>query len=279
LAGRPNWQTDLLKGVFQSLSTDTLSQNLLNGDHILFCSDGGAKDNQGSFGCSGITTGWFTNSFRSEGIGQLTLLVFLDAYITYYQLEDLSAPLEPKDSIPWHRIATDNKGLISRITTGLTSKTVFSSAGLRPEYDVVNEILEITRRLALPLTWEHVKGHQDEKRQWYELAQMESLNVRADIHATLGLSATEGKPRHKIPLIPSSKIGLTVGKDITSHYVTHLRKAASRPAMLQRAQKHYGWLESQFDMVYWKAHHGALQKLPFRERKFVLKFIKKSTIK
>jgi hypothetical protein len=29
--------------------------------------------------CSGIASGWFANSFRSEGIGQLALLVFLEA--------------------------------------------------------------------------------------------------------------------------------------------------------------------------------------------------------
>jgi hypothetical protein len=219
-----------------------------------------------------------TPSLRSEGIGQLALLVFLDAYITYYQLEGLSAPEEPNDSEPWLRIATDNKGLIYHsITTGLASKSVFASEGLRPEYDVVNEILETTRRLALPLTWEHGKGHQDGKRQWYELTPMESLNVRADSHATSGLSSIEGEPTCTIPLILSSKTALTiVGKDITSHYATHLRKAASWPAMLQRTQKHYGWIETQFDMVDWKAHHGALQKLPFQERTFVLKFIHQS---
>jgi hypothetical protein len=106
---------------------------------------------------------------------------------------------------------------------------------------------------------------------------LEYLNVKADSHATLGLSNTEGPPMHMIPLLPSSKIALIVaGKDITSHYATHLRKAASQPAMLQRVQKHYGWLESQFEMVDWKAHHGAMQKLQFRDRKFVLKFIHQS---
>jgi hypothetical protein len=101
--------------------------------------------------------------------------------------------------------------------------------------------------------------------------------VRADSHAMIGLSATEGTPRYTIPLFPSSKIALIVaGKDITSHYATHHWKAATRPTMLQCAQKHYGWLESQFDMVDWKAHHGALQKFPFRDRKFVLKFIHQS---
>jgi hypothetical protein len=255
----------------------------------LFCSDGGAKDNKGLFGwviatkskllweCSGTATGWCANSFRSEGIGQLALLVFLDAYITYYNLDDLSAPADTPDSEPWLIIATDNKGLITRIQSGLETQKVFASAALHPEYDVVNEILEITRRLALPLKWEHVKGHQDKKRKWYELTQMETLNVKADNHTTLGLNNSEGPPRQKIPQIPSSKIALIVtGKDITSHYATHLRKAASRPAMIQRVHKHYGWLESQFEMVDWKAHHGAMQKLQFRDRKCILKFIHQS---
>jgi hypothetical protein len=34
--------------------------------------------------------------------------------------------------------------------------------------------------------------------------------------------------------------------------------------------------ESQFEMVDWKAHHGAMQKLQYRDRKFILKFIHQS---
>jgi hypothetical protein len=49
LEGLPSWQTDLLQGVFQTLGTDTLNQHLLNGDHLLFCSDGGAIRQQRVF--------------------------------------------------------------------------------------------------------------------------------------------------------------------------------------------------------------------------------------
>jgi hypothetical protein len=123
-----------------------------------------------------------------------------------------------------------------------------------PEYDVVNEIVEITQRLPFPLTWEHVKGHQDDKKQWYELTWMETLNVRADLHATSGLEiASVNDERHakKINLIPSSKVALRIDDtDITSsHHATHLRKAATRPAMLQRTHKHYGWTTIQFDRL------------------------------
>jgi hypothetical protein len=155
----------------------------------------GAKQHTGSFGwavatatkilweCSGRATGWFANSFRSEGIGQLALLAFLEAFANYFQLLDL--PLNHcSSSDPWIRIATDNQGLIQRITAELDTPTVFAGAGLNAECDVVHKILEITRRLPFPLVWERVKGHQDDVRQWCELTRMETLNVRADAHAT-----------------------------------------------------------------------------------------------
>jgi hypothetical protein len=92
----------------------------------------------------GTATGWYANSFRSEGIGQLVLLVFLETYTTYYQLHIIPAP-QSSPSEPWIHIATDNQGLITRIKEALTSATKFAGAGLASEYDVVNEIVEITR--------------------------------------------------------------------------------------------------------------------------------------
>jgi hypothetical protein len=178
------WKRELLQGIFTTSDFDTLSQHLLQGDQLWMFSDGGAKRNAGSFGwviatttmmiweCIGTTTGWYANSFRSESVGQLTLLVFLEAFFDYYQLHNIFIPTFG-DSTPWLRIATDNQGLINRIRSGIATKTTFAGAGLSLEYDVVHEILEITRQLPIPLTWEHVKGHQDDKRKWYKLTWME----------------------------------------------------------------------------------------------------------
>jgi hypothetical protein len=164
---------------------------------------------------------------------------------------------------------------LSHYTTPILHLTI--GKGNTPEYDIVHEILLITRRLPIPLVWEHVKGHQDEKKQWYKLTWMETLNARADYHATEG-QENAGPPPHTIQTIPSSKVVLRIAAtDITSHYASHLRKAASRPAIIQRVAKHYGWTEAQFDMIDWKAHHGgAIQKLRFADRKFVIKFIHQS---
>jgi hypothetical protein len=92
------------------------------------------------------------------------------------------------------------------------------------EYDIVNEITELERQLPFRLKWEHIKGHQDEKKKWYELTWMERLNVRANILATEGLTVA-GSPSTIVSFIPSSKVGLRINyTDVTSKYATHLRK-------------------------------------------------------
>jgi hypothetical protein len=130
----PSWQQELLQGISCSSPRDLLGQHLLSSTRLLFCTDGGAKQNKGSFGwiistnneflweCHGIAApGWFTNSFRSEGIGQLATLVFFEAYLDFHQLHDTQIPIFPADTDPWIRMATDNQGLISRIMTGLAT--------------------------------------------------------------------------------------------------------------------------------------------------------------
>jgi hypothetical protein len=93
IAALPPWQNDLLQGTSQANKLYRLCQHLRAGTRLLLCSDRGAKQHMGSFRwaiatatattilweCSGRATGWFANSFRSEGIGQLALLAFLEA--------------------------------------------------------------------------------------------------------------------------------------------------------------------------------------------------------
>ncbi len=99
--------------IFHTSDHDPLRQHLLHGDRLFFCSDGGSKDHAGSFGwviatatTIGIAAGWFANSFRSEGVGQLSLLVFNEAHITYHGLQDVPTPQLPPKSTLCLRIAT-----------------------------------------------------------------------------------------------------------------------------------------------------------------------------
>ena len=100
---------------------------------------------------------------------------------------------------------------------------------------------------------------------------METLNVRAHAHATTALTNNAKRPK-QICLIPLGKIALRIqGTDnITSHYATHLWKAATCPELEKRFSKHYGWTPAQAAKIDWTAHHGAIFKLRFAEKKFVL---------
>jgi hypothetical protein len=102
---------------------------------------------------------------------------------------------------------------------------------------------------------------------------METLNVRTNKLATDGLNIP-GDPSTLVTLIPSSKLALrTNHTDITAKYATHLCKAATTPAMLKQFQTHYAWDKTDFLSVDWTAHHGAMQKMRFSGRKFIIKFI------
>jgi hypothetical protein len=105
----PQWKWELLEGAFHSDELDELGQQLLQqGGRLLLCSDGdgGAKANIGSFGwviatpqkllweCIGVASGWFANSFRSEGIGQLSLLISLETYMEF-QIRHPTIPTFP----------------------------------------------------------------------------------------------------------------------------------------------------------------------------------------
>ena len=106
------WKRELLQGVFQANELDSLIQHFFLGTPLLLCSDGGAKHHAGSvgwviatankfhWGCSGTATGWFANSFRSEGIGQLALLESIETFVDYCQLHDIPLPQLPPDA-PW----------------------------------------------------------------------------------------------------------------------------------------------------------------------------------
>ena len=235
------WQHDLLAGAFTSYSLDQLGQHLLSRTPLLFCTDDSAKGNKGSFswtmgtnqdllwGCYSTAPGWFMNSFRSERAGQLTILIFLKVYLDYHQLHDIPTPTPTFliDSAPWLHIATNNEGLISRIQKGMATKTVFTGAVLSPEYDLVHEILSIIHHLLSHYAGSTSKDTKTNVRNGMNSPEwtpaIETLNARADYHASSGLENIH-QPMKIILQIPSSQASLVMHDiTITSHYATHLQ--------------------------------------------------------
>ena len=269
-------------------SSTSLAACLTDGTHLCFCSDGGALKHTGSFGwviatdsevlweCSGSARGWHANSFRSEGIGQLSLFVFLQAFLDFHHLL-IHTPPAPLDSAlprrrPWLRAATDNSGLLDRLAQATKrANNPFPSDALRAEYDVIAGIISIVRDLPFHIEWEHVLGHQDEVKSPDQLTRMEQLNVLADALASIALECVSD---HRLCLfIPASAVELRVQQTtITSHYATHLRQPAGSADLFKWFQKNYQWNTRMLHWVDWEAHHAALRKLSSAEKRFMTKF-------
>jgi hypothetical protein len=129
----------------------------------------------------------------------------------------------------------------------------------------------IIQSLPFNIHWEHVKGHQDDVVPADQLTRMEQLKLLADELATNGLAiSTEER---LCPFITPSIIELRVNDTtITSHYATHLRQAAGSEAFFKWFIDSYSWDTRMINMVDWEAHHTAIQKLTFAEKRFILKF-------
>jgi hypothetical protein len=100
---------------------------------------------------------------------------------------------------------------------------------------------------------------------------MEQLNILSDALATQGL--TRATARRLSPCLPESIVELRVqSTTITSHYATHLRKAAGSKDFFQWFRTNYQWDADTLKLVDWDAHLAAIQKLAFAEKLFVTKF-------
>ena len=275
----------------RQLDTDTsqsLHQCLADGVPLFLCSDGGALKHVGSIGwviatdtellwdCCGTAYGWHANSFRSEGLSHLSMLVFLQAFINFYQIQPPISAYHDDTALPRRRpllrAATDNKGLIQRIAQALERQTYqFPSDALRAEYDVIISITNIVTSLTFPLHWEHVKGHQDDTVPTALLTRMAQLNVHADELATISFEIST--PMRMGPPLLDGIVDLRVNSiTISSHYATHLRKAAGSEDFFLWYRTNYGWDTSTISLVDWDAHLAAIRKLSFSEKRFITKF-------
>jgi hypothetical protein len=87
----------------------SLSECLTQGVPLYFCTDGGALHHIGSIGwviateddtlwdCTGSALGWNANSFRSEGLGHLSLLVFIQSFLAFHEI-NIHRPIAPTDT-------------------------------------------------------------------------------------------------------------------------------------------------------------------------------------
>ena len=122
----------------------------------------------------------------------------------------------------------------------------------------------------LHATFQHMKGHQDNKKPFSSLDLLAQLNVEADQFAGDFL-CQNGDNLPLIPLMPTRPISLEIGglSSIPLQYKKTIREAASGPPLLAEMQAMYSWPTSVLNSVDWEAHRAGLQSQPTRRIHYV----------
>jgi hypothetical protein len=169
VATLPLWEQDLLAQATEVYCLDSSLYELLQqrNVNILVARDGGKKDDFGSFGwvigtkdeviwdCEGTARGYPMQSYRAEGYGRMSLLLFLKHYIRCYNIK-------PADEL---RVTSycDNSSLLKAEEAFHTRDVDSSSWYLKTDHDVIMTLSEVQEGLPFQLISQHVKSHQDEK--------------------------------------------------------------------------------------------------------------------
>jgi hypothetical protein len=120
-------------------------------------------------------------SYRAEGYGCMSLLLFLTHFIRYYKIR-------PADDL---RVTSycDNSSFLEDEEEFHNRDVDSSSCYLKPNHDGIMTLSEVREGLPFQHISRHVKSHQDEKRDYADLIRPEQLNVLVDHRATVALNA------------------------------------------------------------------------------------------
>ena len=266
-----DWESQLLATVTLHFSPFNIVGLL---EHTTFqaCSDGSAVAFEGTYGWvlstddgtrlahgAGPVDGHDPRSFRAEGQGMLSVVCLLR------RLRQWTCTSTPFTGV----LATDNTGLIDRVMAQNQITYPVPNAVFKPDWDVVQGIVETLRQTEVSATYVHVKGHQDSKTPYEELSLLAQLNVDADQYA--GEYRTQyGMHRPVIPLSPTRPVALDIdGKTIHRGFRQAIRDAIHGPHLLEEMQLRYDWPDGTIETIDWEAHRQATHSQIARRTHYV----------
>jgi len=166
----------------------------------------------------------------------------------------------------------DNQGVIEWINN--TGSNLYTRDTIRDDYPVYAEIQQQLRHLhPLNLIFQHIKGHQDTKRD-HQLTTPERLNVDCDHRAAnVQIPCPDPNIQHN-PMIESAYPHLRIRGQIIIRQLQHqLRDAATFRSYQEYLQNKFQWADGSAPQVHWKIHQLANQRLTQSERRIISKFI------
>jgi hypothetical protein len=254
-------------------------RGLLHTDLVQLCSDGGLRNEVGSFGVilsiNNIQMsktimriheeyGDLT-SYRSEAFG------LLGALSLYNKLQDFTMKIQGNRQPTTVTIYCDNEALVDIVNyqswRKFTRKFYYSS-----DADVIKEIVIMMRYIRSfqeIIHIKHIKGHQD--RGPNALTYPATLNVAADHAAT---EALQLPPAEKQLDLPTQKASLYINNQlVSSHHTRHLREAYLLIPFREHLNNINNWSEVIFDTVWWSPHGKAMNKFGTHQQLMLQKYL------
>jgi hypothetical protein len=240
--------------------------------HLLAVSDGSAFDQSMSFGwsmslpsglrlatCAGPAPGSKQSSFRAEGYGLLSLTRFLHHLFLF-------CDTRPDWTI---RLCSDNDPLINRIATTRPYPQCFPNSTLEADWDVTHTIIRTLAQLPCKILVQHVKGHQDDHKNYDDLPLDAQLNCDAD-HEAVFHQTIHATYRPVVPRIHLNTAQLHLaGATINSGYKTAIRNAFSESALLKHIQTHNTWSDTTMSTINLISHRQAIDRMSSRHTQLV----------
>jgi hypothetical protein len=162
------------------------------------------------------------------------------------------------DSVLEGVLATDNTGLIARVTSQSKLRYSFPSPTFKSDWDIFESIVQTVRASHIHITLEHVRGHQDTT-QAEELYLLAQLNVEADKYAG-DFRFRQGEYCPIIPLMPTCSVSLNIdGKTVHRNFKTTTQEAIHGTALLEEMQVCYNWPAGTLELIDWEAHRQSTQ--------------------
>jgi hypothetical protein len=151
-------------------------------------------------------------------------------------------------------------GLIACIESQGKLRYPVPNSTFKPDWDHVQAIVWIRRKIQMNVMYTHVKGHQDTETPVEELDLMWQLNVEANRYAA-DYRRQYGSHRPLIPLMPTRLVALDInGRTIHRRFKQSIREAIHGPHLLEEMQLRYDWPDgTTIESIDWEAHRQAAQ--------------------
>ena len=167
----------------------------------------------------------------------------------------------PTTDLQLHTIHCDNEGIVSKINNLRSYKKIYPNATMDSEWDILAEIRTSLHLLPNSPTIDHIKGHQDQDKNYNKLSLAAQLNCDAD-HAAAQFWQDNPNNQFQIaPVLPSSgcQLQLSTGT-VTYNFKPELKLARTLHPLRDCLCHQHGWTTSIFNDIDWTSHGRALQR-------------------